>query len=46
MLLETYMKLGMTEPDFQGKIFCPQNWENGPKTGFFNLLANLTTSFY
>ena len=33
MLLETYMKFGMTEPDFHGKIFCPQNWENEPKMG-------------
>ena len=44
MVLESHVKLGMTELDFPGRFFCPQNWENGPKLGlkqvFFNLLEN------
>ena len=44
MVLETHMKLYMTEPDFAGKFFLPQKWgklaKNGPKTGFLNLLEN------
>ena len=35
MVLENHMKLCMTELDFPETIFCPKNWENGPKTGFF-----------
>ena len=39
MVLETQMKLCMTEPDFPRKIFLPQKlgkWtQNRPKTGFF-----------
>ena len=31
MVLETYMKLYLTEPDFWGKKCCPKNWENEPK---------------
>ena len=35
---------------FSGKIFCPLNWENGPKMGpkqgFFDLLENLVINFY
>ena len=33
MVLETYMKLCVAEPDFPGIFFCPQNLENGPKMG-------------
>ena len=32
-MLETHMKLCVTEPDFPGKIFFPKNWENGPEMG-------------
>ena len=32
-MLETHMKLCVTEPDFPVKNFCPENWENGPKMG-------------
>ena len=50
MVLETHMKLGMTQPDFLGKIFFASNWEKGPKMvqkqGFFNLLENLVINFY
>ena len=50
MVLETHMKLCVTEPDFPGKVFCLKNWENGPKIGqkqgFFNLLKNLFLNFY
>ena len=31
MVLETHMKLCVTELDFSEKDFCPQNWENRPK---------------
>ena len=34
MMLETHMKLCMTEPDFVEKFICPQISKNGPKTGF------------
>ena len=27
------MKLCVTEPKFPEKIYCPKNWENGPKMG-------------
>ena len=44
-MVETHIK-----PDFLGKKFCPQNWENGPKIGqkqgFLNLLKNLVIDFY
>ena len=43
-MLETHMKLCMTELDFPGKFFCPKNGENGPKMGqnqsFLNLSEN------
>ena len=43
MVLETHMKLCVTEPDFsEKKKFGPKNWENRPKMGqkqdFLNLL--------
>ena len=42
MVLETHMKLLVTEPYFLEKIFFPQNFgkltKNGPKTGFFELI--------
>ena len=35
MVLETDMKLCVTELDFFKKIFCcPKKWEKGPKIGF------------
>ena len=51
MVLETHIKLCVTEPDFpEEKKFCPQNWENGPKMGqkhgFLNLLKNFVINFY
>ena len=50
MVLETRMKLCMTEPDFPEKYFCPQNYENGPKMdqeqGFLNFLKKLIINFY
>ena len=50
MVLETRMKLCMTEPDFPEKYFCPQNYENGPKMdqeqGFLNVLKKLIIDFY
>ena len=49
MVLETHMKLCVTEPDFLEKIFWPQNWENGPKMGqkmgFLNILKNFVITF-
>ena len=38
MVLETYMKMCVTEPDFLPKKIFPKNWENGPKTGFFEFI--------
>ena len=42
MVLETYMKLCVTEPDILEKSFLPQKlgkWtKNGPKTGFFKFI--------
>ena len=32
------MKWCVTEPDFLEKVFCPQNWENGSKTGLFEYI--------
>ena len=31
IVVETYIKLCVTEPDFSEKKICPQNWENRPK---------------
>ena len=49
MVLESHVKVCVTEPDFLGKIFLPQKlgkWaQNGPKTGFFQL-ENLVIDFY
>ena len=45
MVLKTYMKLCMTDPDFLKKNFCPQKWENRPRMGqkhdFLSLLKNV-----
>ena len=50
MVLESHVKLCVTEPDFPGIFKSPQNWENGSKMGqkqgFFNLLENLVINFY
>ena len=50
MVLETDMKLCVTEPDFPGKFFLGEKLGNGPKMGqkqgFFNLLENLFINFY
>ena len=35
MVLETNMKLCVTESDFLEEFFLPKDWENGPKTCFF-----------
>ena len=39
-LCQCHGKVCVTKPNFLVKIFCPKNWENGPKmsqNGFFNL---------
>ena len=50
MVLETRMKLWLTEPDFMENFFCPKIWENGPKMdqkeGFLKLLKDLVINFY
>ena len=50
IVLQSYVKLFVTELVFPGKFFFPKNWENGPKTGqkqgFFNWLENLAINFY
>ena len=42
MVLESHMKLPMTEPDILEKKFYSLNWENrpkiGPKTEFFEFI--------
>ena len=49
MVLETHMKLCVTEPDFAEKFVYIQNWENGPETdqkqGFLNLLKHMVINF-
>ena len=49
LVLETHIKLCMTEPDFLDNFFLTQNLENGPKMGqkqgFFNLLKDLVINF-
>ena len=35
MVLETIIMLWVTELDFLDKLFCPENWGNEPKIGFF-----------
>ena len=49
-MLETHMKLWVTELDFPEIFFCLQNWENGPKMGqkqgSLNILKNLVINFY
>ena len=43
MVLETHMKLCVTEPDFPGNFFLPQKFgkwtQNGTKTGFFEFIG-------
>ena len=50
MVLETHMKLCVTELDFLEKFFWPKCWENGPKMGqkqgFLKLLKDLVIKFY
>ena len=50
MVLETHIKLCVTELDFPEKFFWLQDWENGPKMGqkhgFLNLLKNFVINFY
>ena len=50
IVLESRLKLCMTELNFLENIFFPQNWENGPKIwqkqGFLNLLKNLVINFF
>ena len=46
MVLETLMKLCVTEKDFLEKIFFQENRENWPKRGFLNLLKNLVINFF
>ena len=49
MVLELYVKLCVTEPDFPGKIFLPPKlgkWvQNAPKQGFFNYWEILSLIF-
>ena len=40
-MLETHVKLGVTELDFPEKKFSPKNLENGPKTEFFEKKLSL-----
>ena len=46
MVLETNMKLSVTEPDFPGKTFLPPKWGKwakiGPKTEFFEFIGKFS----
>ena len=42
MVLEVHVLLCVTEPDF----FCPQNGENGPKTGFLEFIQKFSHYFF
>ena len=46
MMLETHMKLCVTEPNFPGKFFLPQIGENGSKPGFFEFIGKLSHYFF
>ena len=50
MVLETHMKLYMTDPDFAEQKKKIKNKENGPKMGqkhgFLNLLKTFVFNFY
>ena len=50
MVLETHMKLCVTEPDFLENFFFAPKLEKGPKMGpkqgFFSLLENLVINIY
>ena len=50
MMLETHVKLCVTQPDFPEKNFFLKNWENGPKMGqklgLLNILKNFVINFY
>ena len=48
MMLETHMRLCVTEPDFPEKIFSQKlgKWtKNGPKTGIFEFIEKFGHSF-
>ena len=38
MALETDIKLSVTEPDISEIFFASHNWENGPKSEFFEFI--------
>ena len=38
MVLETYMKLRVVEPDILEKLYCPKNQRNVPKIEFFEFI--------
>ena len=44
MVLETHMKLCVTESDFPGKFFF--NHKNGPKKDFFEFIEKLSHEFF
>ena len=50
LVLQTHIKLCVTEPDIPEKKICPKNWENGSKKGqkqcFLNLLKKIVNHFY
>ena len=50
MVIETHMKLCVTEPDFPGKLFLPQKlgkWaKNWLKTGFFEFIGKFSHQLF
>ena len=42
MVLGAHMVLCMTEPEFLKILFCPQNGENRPSSGFFECIGKFS----
>ena len=45
LVLQTHIRLSVTEPDIPEKKIYSKNWENGPKT-VLNLLKKIVIDFY
>ena len=45
-MLDTHMKLGVTEPDFLEKFFSPPKLGKCAKSSFLNILKNCVINFY
>ena len=45
IVLDAHVLLCEARPYFWKKSFCPQNWENGPKSGFFEFIGKISHFF-